>query len=1040
MAAVLKEQDDLLVPTLAVPTTPLVKVIGLHVGENEKHKVFWETLQKRVEQGETVVRYERCTPDTINFPPRKDKPQRQLGITEEDYIPPGIMKLNWPTKHALKIPAVLVVFIQLEWEAEDWEDKEQECAQLFESLRSARNNRSTRFVAILEQSKPQTSVPEETITRRAHTFRTACDLRHRSSLFTLDMPQGQIPTAVEKLDAIFFDLAQQHYSDEIKRVEAHMDIANQATEHMLFVRYLFKVGFFSELKGAHRDAISRYHRALEFLAKVGFTSARAREIKTVAGVLVARMCRCLFQTSAPLEAIAQFSAHVRANRLRLAPGEHPAVHAAWIAQQYATFASLFKDAVDGGLGAIMLQHPGLYFKFAAEFAVRRMTEAKKTQSHTPAPGPVAAETHTYIGQVVYTCEAASNAQQLQLIKWHEQQYPHASVVLQLLNAARTIFETYCVTKQPAVVNGQIVAREKKLTRMLTILDLQRAKFLVLQRNFADATTLARAAARAFRAGRWWSLLRDALLLHKQCAWALGATGAFCTTCIELCAPQIPLSAEDKTLAQSGIDDVVQGTHMDDSLSEDFPVAFGSAASDATTSSQDGGGGDRDQTDGGPQIDMASITPAVECKVLLYEPDPETDNRVRVCIAFRSSLPLPLRITNIAPALHIAVDGDGADDDGSTKPGTSDAPDLSISLSSTTALIPNSTKVVELWLATPPRLPSTAAVVCTHVRAAIVGTHPIALCWSTPDASMTTTTTTTTMPPPAQLTTTPWSALPSIPKTAFVPQRTGVRITHAHTPPAFVGERYRIAVTVANTKSSPTTDATFRVEAGGADGSPTTVDLLQVAVDGKTHTSSSDRLSAPLPDIQANASQTVMVDVLVNAVGHLAITTRLEYTFMGVECVAQHSLSLPIVTPLHTTFQLLDTQGESLDHEMSLPAGQDMCVGVQIETTQPERLVLVDAWLQLPWAAAVAKPLRLSACHEEIGAGERVSDLVRITLPPLVPGADPTTTALGTFHIKWRRATSTCDDGDGSSCVETTSTLPMVDIHPSTLDCRLHSPT
>lgn len=56
------------------------------------------------------------------------------------------------------------------------------------------------------------------------------------------------------------------------------------------------------------------------------------------------------------------------------------------------------------------------------------------------------------------------------------------------------------------------------------------------------------------------------------------------------------------------------------------------------------------------------------------------------------------------------------------------------------------------------------------------------------------------------------------------------------------------------------------------------------------------------------------------------------------------------------------------------------------------------------ASSLSSPLR---CTESIGAEEEVRDMVYLPLPALSPAAEPTTTALGSFHVKWRR----CGDGE-----------------------------
>lgn len=72
--------------------------------------------------------------------------RRQTDFTDEDYVPPGILKRNWVPKHKNVIPSVVVAFFDLEWQDENWTDREAHCAKVIDELRSAMNGRLTRLV------------------------------------------------------------------------------------------------------------------------------------------------------------------------------------------------------------------------------------------------------------------------------------------------------------------------------------------------------------------------------------------------------------------------------------------------------------------------------------------------------------------------------------------------------------------------------------------------------------------------------------------------------------------------------------------------------------------------------------------------------------------------------------------------------------------------------------------------------------------------------------------------------------------------------
>jgi hypothetical protein len=117
------------------------------------------------------------------------------------------------------------VFFELNWEAADWAEREQAAAALLASLRQGQAGRATRLVAILQQSKSQSEVPDgkqggtlapvarahsaafpltspavptAIIEERARSLRSACKLMTKSSLFTLDTPDARLQTAMHK--------------------------------------------------------------------------------------------------------------------------------------------------------------------------------------------------------------------------------------------------------------------------------------------------------------------------------------------------------------------------------------------------------------------------------------------------------------------------------------------------------------------------------------------------------------------------------------------------------------------------------------------------------------------------------------------------------------------------------------------------------------------------------------------------------------------------------------------------------------------------
>ena len=53
----------------------------------------------------------------------------------EWYIPKGILKTGWLKKHQNEVPAVVVIFFDLDWDDVMWKERQMECATRVEIVR-----------------------------------------------------------------------------------------------------------------------------------------------------------------------------------------------------------------------------------------------------------------------------------------------------------------------------------------------------------------------------------------------------------------------------------------------------------------------------------------------------------------------------------------------------------------------------------------------------------------------------------------------------------------------------------------------------------------------------------------------------------------------------------------------------------------------------------------------------------------------------------------------------------------------------------------
>merc|ERR1719361_3383309 len=76
----------------------------------------------------------------LEFPQMK-----QRRTSYEWFIPKGILKRNWMSKHLELIPSVVVIFVELDWNDPDFNEKKKECASRVQSVRAILAGRGTKI-------------------------------------------------------------------------------------------------------------------------------------------------------------------------------------------------------------------------------------------------------------------------------------------------------------------------------------------------------------------------------------------------------------------------------------------------------------------------------------------------------------------------------------------------------------------------------------------------------------------------------------------------------------------------------------------------------------------------------------------------------------------------------------------------------------------------------------------------------------------------------------------------------------------------------
>lgn len=116
-------------PELILKPLALVGLSGLDTVNNAVHKAIWDTFSNNRKVERCAIMF-KLIDNAHEFP--VVKPKRN---SYEWYIPKGILKKNWINKHLYEVPAVMVIFYDLDWNDTLWNEKIIECASRVQSMR-----------------------------------------------------------------------------------------------------------------------------------------------------------------------------------------------------------------------------------------------------------------------------------------------------------------------------------------------------------------------------------------------------------------------------------------------------------------------------------------------------------------------------------------------------------------------------------------------------------------------------------------------------------------------------------------------------------------------------------------------------------------------------------------------------------------------------------------------------------------------------------------------------------------------------------------
>uniref|UniRef100_A0A8C4PYM1 Trafficking protein particle complex subunit 11 n=1 Tax=Eptatretus burgeri TaxID=7764 RepID=A0A8C4PYM1_EPTBU len=604
-------------PELCCRPMPFVALMGLDMIYNAVHRAIWEAFSAN----RRTDRVPQCVVNVL--------PWSFLQRTSyEWYIPKGILKVGWMHKHLNVIPAVAVVFFELDWDEPQWRERQSECSTRVEIVRQSLQGRGTKVAVVLIQKKAPLPPGEDLVaSERAATLCTACELSAKA-LFVLPHTDHLVGYII-RLENAFYELSQGYYHAEARKVKSHKELLNRTTHQLLFVRHQFKIGFFCELKQDTQTALKHYKNAYSHVHELRAYDTNVLEIKTFAGFINYKICRLCFQHNLPLDAISNFRKHVDLCKTKSGSSELAFEHAAWMAKQL--FGDLFDEAIKLGLTAIQTQHPGFYYQQAAYRAQDRKKMALqlcKPLASVAYPLPDPLETPNgkldYFGQrpwrqghqSIDPPDPAREREGILALQWHEKAVDHSGLIIPLLSSAVAQFKKY---KCPRMKNYL----SKSQSSMGNYISTMLFNYVLCE----------------YRVERWWVILTSILSTALKCAFLMAQVQDYITISMELLGRTSTLDDERKSVIQKNLMKVLMNTCPDPE-----PACDEAAIEVAKNLWKEPGSVKSNNV---ITVEMQNYVPFVECKAAFLQESFSVDSPVKFQLLLRASCPFPQRYSHLS---------------------------------------------------------------------------------------------------------------------------------------------------------------------------------------------------------------------------------------------------------------------------------------------------------------------------------------------------------------------------------------------------------
>uniref|UniRef100_A0A1B0G1W3 Trafficking protein particle complex subunit 11 n=1 Tax=Glossina morsitans morsitans TaxID=37546 RepID=A0A1B0G1W3_GLOMM len=534
---------------LLVAPQPLIGFCGLDTARNAVHKTIWDGFSSNRKADRAAVQY-KLLPSNYDFP--AVKPKR---ASYDRYYPKGILKRNWMLKHLHVIPAVVVLFQDMDWNDAQWQEKQTQCVATLQALKNALQERNTRLcLVLLQKSAPLPPSEDALAAEKGASLTTACGINSKM-LFILPHIE-HLQGCTMRLEAAFLDMAQSYYALMSKRIRAHRDQLT-AAHVTLKIRHQFKLGFVAEIRQDLSTALKHYTQSYATLDEMRITDANCLEIKTIAGFLNYKICRLMFKLKVPRDSINHFMSHIEKYKNRVGSKDLIFEHYAWLSTQENVFAELFCEAIKNGLPALQTQHPGMYYNKAAEYMQKRK-EAFKQSNPTPS-SPMESKQKLnlqnnnitslfteYFGiRAVKAGEPQTEQQVNCIIRENEENFNHSvnvslqAAIINLLSQAMTQFKIY------------------KCLRFRKKLAIDTADEYLESGDHSKALTLYSLMLPDYRQDKWSTIFSDVLSRTLRCSFLSAAINDYVSCSLEVLSLKVNYKSSERIIVLENLWKVLQ---------------------------------------------------------------------------------------------------------------------------------------------------------------------------------------------------------------------------------------------------------------------------------------------------------------------------------------------------------------------------------------------------------------------------------------------------------------------------------------------------